>query len=138
MKHGSRLVVGAMIVALVAFSSAVMLQAQAGAPAAQPMLAGQVFKNVPAMKDLPVDTFMQTMGIFSASLGMSCGDCHQGKDNNWDGFAEDNPRKRKTRTMIAMMKKINDENFAGRQLVTCYSCHRTADAPRNVVNFTEL
>jgi hypothetical protein len=100
--------------------------------------AGQVFKNVPAMKDLPVDTFMQTMGVFSAALGMSCGDCHQGKDNNWDGFAVDNARKRKTRDMIAMMKKINDDNFAGRQLVTCYSCHRTADAPRNVVNFTEL
>ena len=74
----------------------------------------------------------------SAALGMSCGDCHQGKDNNWDGFAVDNARKRKTRDMIAMMKKINDDNFAGRQLVTCYSCHRSADAPRNIPNFAEL
>jgi hypothetical protein len=37
--------------------------------------------------------------------------------------------------MIQMMQKINEDNFGGRQMVTCYSCHRGADAPRVVPDF---
>jgi photosynthetic reaction center cytochrome c subunit len=76
------------------------------------------------------------MGFFSASLGMSCGDCHSADDRNWDGFAADNARKQTTRRMIRMMQKINEDNFGGRQMVTCYSCHRGADAPRVVSDFS--
>ena len=36
--------------------------------------AEQVFKNVQALKGIPADEFMATMGFFSASLGLSCGD----------------------------------------------------------------
>jgi len=78
---------------------------------------------------------MATMGFFSASLGMSCEDCHSADDRNWDGFAADNTRKRTARRMISMMQKINDDNFGGRQMVTCYSCHRGADSPRVVPDF---
>jgi hypothetical protein len=56
-------------------------------------------------------------------------------DRNWDGFAADNTRKRMARRMIQMMQKINADNFGGRQMVTCYSCHRGADAPRTVPDF---
>ena len=74
MKYVSRVTFGAMVLAGSGLLGAALLQAQAGAPpaggaAAQPMLAGKVFKNVTAMKDIPVDQFMQTMGIFSSSLG---------------------------------------------------------------------
>jgi photosynthetic reaction center cytochrome c subunit len=108
---------------------------KAQAPAEKPLLSDQVFKNVQVMKGIPVDQFMATMGFFSASLGMSCEDCHMADDRNWDGFAADNTRKRMARRMILMMQKINQDNFGGRQLVTCYSCHRGADAPRTIPDF---
>jgi photosynthetic reaction center cytochrome c subunit len=94
-----------------------------------------VFKNVQVMKGIPVDQFMATMGFFSASLGMSCEDCHMADDRDWSGFAVDNPRKQTTRRMIRMVQKINSDNFGGRQMVTCWSCHRGADAPRTVPDF---
>jgi hypothetical protein len=37
--------------------------------------------------------------------------------------------------MIQMMQKINADNFGGRQMITCYSCHRGADAPRVTPDF---
>jgi hypothetical protein len=101
----------------------------------RPSLSDQVFKNVQVMKGIPVDQFMATMGFFSASLGMSCEDCHMADDRDWSGFAADNARKRRARQMIQMMQKINADNFGGRQMVTCYSCHRGADAPRTVPDF---
>jgi len=104
-------------------------------PAAGPLLSDQVFKNVQVMKGIPVDQFMATMGFFSASLGMSCEDCHMADDRDWSGFAADNARKRRARQMIQMMQKINADNFGGRQMVTCWSCHRGADAPRTVPDF---
>ncbi len=108
---------------------------RAQAPAEKPPMSDQVFKNVLVLKGIPVDQFMATMGFFSASLGMSCEDCHSADDRNWDGFAADNTRKRTARRMISMMQKINEDNFGGRQMVTCYSCHRGADAPRVVPDF---
>jgi hypothetical protein len=93
-------------------------------------MAEEVFKNVQVLKGIPVDQFMATMGFFSASLGMSCEDCHSADDRNWEGFAVDNPKKRTARRMVTMMATINRDNFNGRQIVTCYSCHRGGDRPR--------
>ena len=112
---------------------AAMVRAQA--PVEKPPISDEVFKNVQVMKGIPVDQFMATMGFFAASLGMSCEDCHMADDRTWDGFAVDNTRKRMARRMIQMMQKINEDNFGGRQMVTCYSCHRGADTPRVVPDF---
>ena len=109
---------------------------RAQAPAERAPLSDEVFKNVQLMKGIPVDQFMASMGFFSASLGMSCEDCHAADDRSWEGFAADNPRKQTARRMIGMMQKINADNFGGRQLVTCYSCHRGADTPRAVPDFS--
>ena len=108
---------------------------RAQAPADKPPTSDQVFKNVQVMKGIPVDQFMTTMGFFAASLGMSCEDCHMADDRNWSGFAADNARKNMARRMIRMVMAINDMNFGGRQMVTCWSCHRGADAPRTVPDF---
>ena len=40
------------------------------------ILAEEVFKNVQVLKGIPVDEFMETMGFFSASLGLNCTSCH--------------------------------------------------------------
>ena len=102
-----------------------------------PQMAEAVFKNVTVLKGITVSEFMATMGIFSASLGMSCQDCHAADDSAWENFAVDNARKRTARRMITMMAEINKTQFGGRQMVTCYSCHRGADRPRTAVGILD-
>ena len=42
----------------------------------KPQMSDAVFKNVTVLKGIPVDEFMDTMGMFSAALSMNCTDCH--------------------------------------------------------------
>src|SRR4029077_3350184 len=93
------------------FLGVAIVRAQAPAPTEKPPTTDEVFKNVQVLKGIPVDQFMATMGFFSASLGMSCEDCHSADDRNWAGFAADNARKQMARKMILMMQKINTDNF---------------------------
>src|SRR3989442_6674750 len=100
-------------------------------PAAQekPLLAEQVFKNVRALKGIPVDDFMQTMGLMAAALQFDCSDCHVGAGTDKVDWAADTPRKRMARNMVNMVTTINGTNFGGRQMVTCWTCHRNRDKP---------
>jgi hypothetical protein len=95
----------------------------------KPLLAEQVFKNVQALKGITVDDFMQTMGIMTAALQFDCSDCHTGAGTDTVDWAADTPRKRTARRMVTMVANINRENFAGRQMVTCWTCHRNRDRP---------
>ena len=104
----------------------------------RPPMAGEVFKNVQVLKNLPVNDFMGTMGLFSAALGMSCEDCHRAGDTSWAAYAVDNPRKQMARSMIVMMATINKTHFGGRQAVTCFSCHRGTDRPKVTPDVTKL
>ena len=105
----------------------------------KPQMAEEVFKNIQVLKGIPVDEFMNTMGVFSAALGMSCEDCHAANDSKWENFALDtSPRKLMARRMIAMMSGINKANFGGRQVVTCYSCHRGSERPKVTPSLANL
>jgi hypothetical protein len=91
------------------------------------------------LKGIPVDEFMSTMGIFSAALGMSCEDCHASNDSKWENYALDtSARKQIARRMITMMANINKDYFGGRQVVTCYSCHRGSYYPKTTPNLATL
>jgi hypothetical protein len=123
---------------LVAMGGATFASGQA-APQPKPQMAEEVFKNIQALKGIPVDEFMSTMGVFSAALGMSCEDCHAANDSKWENFALDtSPRKRTARAMIAMMAAINKSYFGGRQVVTCYACHRGSEHPKVTPNLANL
>jgi photosynthetic reaction center cytochrome c subunit len=101
--------------------------------------AEQVFKNVVSMKGIPVDEFMATMGFFSASLGISCLDCHTDESgSSWAKYADDNERKRRTRGMIAMVNALNKNSFGGRRIVTCYTCHRGSTSPEITPDLTQF
>ena len=101
------------------------------APAAQPPMAEDVFTNVQVLKGIPVDEFMGAMGIIAASVGRGCSECHLlDSSGDWPLYAEDTPLKQATRRMLLMTKQINEANFGGRQVVTCYSCHRGQQRPR--------
>ena len=139
MKLGStEMIRGAMGAAIVCLLAVRLASGQAG-PAQRPPMAEEVFKNVQVLKGIPVDEFMSTMGVFSAALGMSCEDCHAANDSKWENYALDTSvRKRTARRMIVMMSAINKDNFAGRQVVTCYSCHRGGDHPKVTPNLATL
>jgi len=113
----------------IAWLSGAALAGGQAAPEQRPQMAEEVFKNVQVLKGIPVNQFMGTMGVFSAALGMSCEDCHSASDRNWEQYALDNQRKRTARRMVLMMAEINRANFGGRQVVTCYTCHRSSDRP---------
>jgi photosynthetic reaction center cytochrome c subunit len=92
-------------------------------------MSDQVFKNVQVLKGIPVDEFMGTMGLFSAALTVCCGDCHTGAGTSNPKWEDDPPRKRTARRMMQMVAAINRDNFNGRQVVTCWTCHRGSQRP---------
>ena len=115
--------IGALTAALTAAQTAPQAQQ------AQPLLSDQVFKNVQALKGIPVDEFLGTMGIMAASLQFDCSDCHVNAGTANVDWAADTPRKIMARRMVNMVATINQNNFGGRQMVTCWTCHRNRDKP---------
>jgi hypothetical protein len=95
----------------------------------KPLLAEQVFKNVQALQGIPVDDFMQSMGVMAAALSFDCADCHENAGTDRVNWAADTPIKLTARMMVKMVATINKNNFQGRQVVTCWTCHRNRDKP---------
>ena len=119
-----RLIVSSAVLCVIAVVGIAFAQGQA-----QPQMSEVAFKNIQVLKGIPVDEFMGTMGLFSAALSVCCGDCHTGAGTSNPKWEDDPPRKRVARRMIAMVNAINKDNFNGRQVVTCWTCHRGAQNP---------
>ncbi|HLI82316.1 MAG TPA: photosynthetic reaction center cytochrome c subunit family protein [Bryobacteraceae bacterium] len=103
--------------------------AQTGAD--KTLMVEDVFKNVQVLKGISVVEFMDTMGFFSASLGYNCTNCHTMESlGDWAKYADDIPAKRTARRMVQMVNAINQENFGGRHVVTCFTCHRGDGLPK--------
>ena len=101
----------------------------------KPQMVEEVFKNVQFLKGIPVDEFMDTMGMISNAVGLNCLDCHTGdSDTSWERFAADTELKRTSRRMIEMVNTINRQNFRGERFVTCYTCHRGDLRPSSNAN----
>jgi hypothetical protein len=121
----------AVLVCALAAASAIGLAAQQE----KPPMADDVFKNIQVLRGLTVDEFMGTMGFISSSLALNCSGCHDPRDQ--DSYALDNPRKQMARRMILMVDALNEANFGGRRVVTCYTCHRGADRPKNTPSLVQ-
>jgi hypothetical protein len=89
----------------------------------------QAFKNVTVLKGMPVDEFMGTMGLFAAALSFCCKDCHTGAGTANPKWEADPPKKVTARRMIEMVTALNKQSFNGRQVVTCWTCHRGSPNP---------
>ncbi len=90
----------------------------------KPKLAGDAFKNVQVLNDLPEGQFWATMSFFTDSLGVNCERCHVTPFE-----ADKKPEKVKARQMIRMVRDLNARYFGGTQKVTCNSCHRGTTVP---------
>jgi hypothetical protein len=129
---------GACLVILVTAAS---LRAGGSAQAAQagpdqgPLMSDAVFKNIQVLKGIPVDEFMDTMGMFASSLGFDCVSCHSGDIyTNRAAFAEATPLIQRARQMIVMMNTINKNYFGGQPRVSCFTCHNAKNRPEFIPN----
>lgn len=89
--------------------------------------AGEVFRNVQLMKDVPADRFLRIMDVgYRQSLGVSCDYCHV--EDRWE--ADEKRPKRAAREMILMVRMINEhlgklhEINTEEASVNCTTCHR--------------
>jgi photosynthetic reaction center cytochrome c subunit len=121
-------IAAAVVMAVVWLIGSALAAPQAKPPAAK-KTSDTVFKNIQVMKGVPVDDFMGTMGVMCAALGFDCSDCHEGAGTEKVDWAADTPKKVRARGMVRMMTAINRDNFSGRQLVTCWTCHHGRDRP---------
>src|SRR3954454_1936135 len=132
MRSGSRYVAAAaaiMLACAVGGSRRASAQSSQAPPPGRPLMVEDVFKNVQALKGIGVDDFLLTMGIMSAAVGSDCVGCHPSAGTDHVDWALDTPRKRTARRMVQMVTGINRDSFNGRQVVTCWTCHRGRDRP---------
>src|SRR5258706_15516807 len=99
-------------------------------------LTDDVFKSIEILRGIPVDTFFETMGMFASAMGNDCTFCHVSNAYfDKTAFAEPTPRIRRARQMLMMMNALNEQYFAGRTRVTCFTCHGGSQAPRSEPDF---
>src|SRR5262245_21773155 len=118
-----------LLVSAIAAERPTLAQGAQRGTAAKPRMVEDVFKNVQALTGIGVDDFMLTMGNMAAAVGCDCVGCHPSAGTDHVDWALDTPRKRTARRMVQMVTAINRDNFNGRQVVTCWSCHRGRDRP---------
>jgi hypothetical protein len=94
--------------------------------------------GVTVLTGLTVPEFEAEMQLMNVGLGVSCGFCHA----RGNFAAETNPRKATARTMIEMVKGINQRYFADYKpsgavgdesrlgKVTCFTCHQGQERPK--------
>jgi hypothetical protein len=104
------------------------LFARAQQQPAENATAEQVYKNIQVLKGTPANELIQAMHLVKADVGLDCEDCHDPKDRAADTLRP----KEVAREMWRMMMEINKNTFQGRQMVTCYTCHRGVPNPANV------
>lgn len=114
----------------IAISAAALFSfAQGQAPAGQVRTTEQQFKNIQVLNGYPANQLVQSMHVIESSLGIDCEYCHDPKDRSKDDLEP----KRTARKMIAMVLDINKNTFDGKQVVTCYTCHRGSTKPAGTI-----
>lgn len=113
------------LVALTFFESRQMAQTQV-------QTAGQKFKNIKVLNDMPADQMGQVMNMMSASLGFNCAGCHAAGDKDFD--KDTNEHKVVARKMLEMTFALNKQFFEGKPEVSCNTCHNGRERPVAVPN----
>jgi len=106
------------------------------APAETPPMAETVFKDIRVLKGIPVDEFIDTMGMFAAATAKDCTGCHSPQilDGQLAAFAIETPMIQKARFMVGMVSAINRNYFGNQKRVSCATCHTNTSVPQNVPN----
>lgn len=137
MKIGSRRTfLGAAAIAVACLVVAATGQARAAQDVPEtPTMTDDAFESVVLLRGIPVDTFLEAMGMFANAMGNDCTYCHASSAPlDRSAFAVATPRLQRARQMIVMMNAINKTYFAGEPRVTCFTCHSGNQSPRSDPN----
>jgi Photosynthetic reaction centre cytochrome C subunit len=90
--------------------------------------AGQKFKSIKVLNEMPADQMGKVMNMMSASLGVNCKFCHASNDADFEkeGFEH----KDAARQMLKMTFELNKNYFEGRPEINCNSCHQGKAHPQ--------
>ena len=80
--------------------------------AVAPQTAGQKFKNIKVLNDMPADQLGKVMNLMGAALGVGCSYCHTG----YDFHKDDNPKKEVARRMLRMTFALNTDSAQEKRL----------------------
>jgi hypothetical protein len=117
----NKILLGVIFSGIVAMAIAFTLPSPAAA-------ADDVAKNLKVLpKTMPKPEIKKLMKAQAAALGVQCDHCH-----NTDDFAEDSEKKETARKMMLMSEKINKENFGGKTVVGCITCHNGQKEPKTL------
>lgn len=94
-------------------------------PAEKPV--EQVQKNIQVLQGMPASQLLPVMHIMRTSLGVRCDYCHVAENGKY--WMDDKPAKQTARKMLQMVFDINKNNFGGKNVVSCNSCHRGSTKP---------
>jgi len=92
-------------------------------------------------EDIGSDGLRDAMTGFTDALGVRCSFCHEGEGDDLTqyDFASDEPEHKQTaRTMLRMVRAINEEHLAELEdggeapRVRCVTCHRGVEEPRPI------
>jgi hypothetical protein len=114
-------------------------QAAPAAPAGNaPPTAEAVYKDIRVLKGIPVDEFIDAMGMFAAATAKDCTGCHSPQilDGKPEAFAIETPMIQKARFMVGMVNAINRNYFGNQKRVSCATCHTNTSVPQNVPNMS--
>ena len=122
------------IAVLVCSLSTAVTARQAAPPADTLQMSETFFKDIRVLKGIPVDEFMDTMGMFAASTAKDCTGCHSTQilDGKPEAFAIDTPMIQKARFMVGMVNVINRNYFGNQKRISCATCHTNTSVPQNV------
>lgn len=95
-------------------------------------------KNIQILDGLSDLELQRTMNMIRGSLGVHCDFCHVVDDKTgWDFASDAKMTKETARDMILMVEKINREQFAGRPMISCNTCHRGSTRPVSMVSLPQ-
>src|SRR5690242_12180011 len=97
----------------------------AQAPSPEPQTAEQAFKNISALTGTPAAQLNQAMHLMNAALNVTCEHCHIEGEFDKDTKAP----KLMARMMIRMTRDLNERQFGGAQVITCFTCHQGNRTP---------
>ncbi len=90
--------------------------------------AGQKFKSIKVLNEMPAEQMGKVMNMMSASLGVDCKFCHASNDGDYEkeGFEH----KDMARKMLKMTFDLNKNYFDSRPEINCNTCHKGISHPQ--------
>jgi hypothetical protein len=124
--------------ALAAGCAAFLAAVATAQPTTAPATPSPGYKNLQVLpKDIGKDQLFPIMKSFAQGLGVRCTHCHVGTEgqplSTFDFASDAKPTKLIARKMLAMVHRINEQDFGVKDpkalKVTCYTCPRGATKP---------